>query len=158
MSPSPPVRLPNDCCPRKRHVWGTRQSRWFRGPAALLCVRAARRVLRPARIRILTAHAPICSRIYLPASSRRQRELGATNLGLDPIEAFLFLPDALKLNLIGYHRPHKSRALLRTDRSFVTVQASSRYRRCLLLALSGHADVLSRCPLLGVKRTSDVRP
>ena len=74
------VRRPNDCCPRKRHVWGTRQSRWFRGPAALLCVRAARRVLRPARIRILTAHAPICSRIYLPASSRRQRELGATKL------------------------------------------------------------------------------
>jgi hypothetical protein len=32
-----PVRQPNDCCPRKRHVWGTRQSRWFRGPAALLC-------------------------------------------------------------------------------------------------------------------------
>jgi hypothetical protein len=29
--------MPNDCCPRKRHVWGTRQSRWFRGPAALLC-------------------------------------------------------------------------------------------------------------------------
>jgi len=29
--------IPNDCCPRKRHVWGTRQSRWFRGPAALLC-------------------------------------------------------------------------------------------------------------------------
>jgi len=28
---------PNDCRPRKRHVWGTRQSRWFRGPAALLC-------------------------------------------------------------------------------------------------------------------------
>ena len=26
---SPPVRQPNDCCPRKRHVWGTRQSRWF---------------------------------------------------------------------------------------------------------------------------------
>ena len=25
------------CRPRKRHVWGTRQSRWFRGPAALLC-------------------------------------------------------------------------------------------------------------------------
>jgi hypothetical protein len=32
-----PIRQPNDCCPRKRHVWGTRQSRWFRGPAALLC-------------------------------------------------------------------------------------------------------------------------
>jgi len=29
--------MPNDCCPRIRHVWGTRQSRWFRGPAALLC-------------------------------------------------------------------------------------------------------------------------
>jgi len=37
LSPSPSVRQPNDCCPRKRHVWGTRQSRWFRGPAALLC-------------------------------------------------------------------------------------------------------------------------
>ena len=36
LSPSPSVRQPNDCCPRKRHVWGTRQSRWFRGPAALL--------------------------------------------------------------------------------------------------------------------------
>jgi hypothetical protein len=83
LSPSPSVRQPSDCCPTKRHVWGTRQSRWFRGPAALLCVRAARRLLRPARIRILTTHAPICSRIYLPASSRRQRELGVTNLGLD---------------------------------------------------------------------------
>jgi hypothetical protein len=29
--------MPNDRCPRIRHVWGTRQSRWFRGPAALLC-------------------------------------------------------------------------------------------------------------------------
>jgi hypothetical protein len=37
LSPSLSVRQPNDCCPRKRHVWGTRQSRWFRGPAALLC-------------------------------------------------------------------------------------------------------------------------
>jgi len=83
LSPSPSVRQPSDCCPRKRHVWGTRQSRWFRGPAALLCVRAARRLLRPARIRIFSTHAPICSRIYLPASSRRQRELGATNFGLD---------------------------------------------------------------------------
>src|SRR5215469_13600064 len=27
---SPSVRQPNDCCPRKRHVWGTRQSRWLR--------------------------------------------------------------------------------------------------------------------------------
>jgi hypothetical protein len=23
-------RQPNDCRPRKRHVWGTRQSRWLR--------------------------------------------------------------------------------------------------------------------------------
>ena len=29
LSPSLTVRQPNDCCPRKRHVWGTRQSRWF---------------------------------------------------------------------------------------------------------------------------------
>src|SRR6516164_2366166 len=29
LSPSLSVRQPNDCCPRKRHVWGTRQSRWF---------------------------------------------------------------------------------------------------------------------------------
>ena|ERR1700720_3158224 len=37
-----PVRQPNDCCPRKRHVWGTRQSRWFlTWPAALLCVNSA---------------------------------------------------------------------------------------------------------------------
>jgi hypothetical protein len=31
---------PNDCCPRKRHVWGTRQSRWFlTWPAALLSLK-----------------------------------------------------------------------------------------------------------------------
>jgi hypothetical protein len=37
-----PVRQPNDCCPRKRHVWGTRQSRWFlTWSAALLCVNSA---------------------------------------------------------------------------------------------------------------------
>jgi hypothetical protein len=36
LSPSLSVRQPNDRCPRERHVWGTRQSRWFRGPAALL--------------------------------------------------------------------------------------------------------------------------
>ena len=29
LSPSLTVRQPSDCCPRKRHVWGTRQSRWF---------------------------------------------------------------------------------------------------------------------------------
>jgi hypothetical protein len=26
----PPVRQPDDCRPRTRHVWGTRQSRWLR--------------------------------------------------------------------------------------------------------------------------------
>src|SRR6516164_6221484 len=26
---SPPVRQPARCCPRTRHVWGTRQSRWL---------------------------------------------------------------------------------------------------------------------------------
>ena len=30
LSPSPSVRQPNDCCPRKRHVWGTRRA----GPQA----------------------------------------------------------------------------------------------------------------------------
>ena len=35
--PRTPVRQPDDCCPRKRHVWGTRQSRWLlTWPAALL--------------------------------------------------------------------------------------------------------------------------
>jgi hypothetical protein len=30
---------PNDRCPRKRHVWGTRQRRWFlTWPAPLLCL------------------------------------------------------------------------------------------------------------------------
>jgi hypothetical protein len=36
-----PVRQPNDCCPRKRHVWGRRQSRPGQDPmAALLSKRA----------------------------------------------------------------------------------------------------------------------
>src|SRR5262249_55149865 len=60
------------------HVRGTRQSCWFREPAALLLVRFAGHLLMRARIRIFSTHAPICSRIYLPA----QRELGATNFGL----------------------------------------------------------------------------
>jgi hypothetical protein len=35
----PPVRQPDDCRPRTRHVWGTRQSRRFlTWPAALLCL------------------------------------------------------------------------------------------------------------------------
>src|ERR1700746_4101226 len=48
----------------------------------------------PARIRIFSSHAPNCSRIYLPASSRRPRELGATNLGLDLRRGLLFFGDA----------------------------------------------------------------
>jgi hypothetical protein len=31
---------------------------------------------------------------------------------------------------------------------------SNKLMRCLLLAHSGHRNVLSQCPLLGVKRTS----
>jgi hypothetical protein len=96
---------PNDRCPRKRHVWGTRQRRWFlTWPAPLLCLTrlfCARGHIAKNRNAVFNS-AFLCSRSHREKSKCSQIAMRLTskagdlppygqqdaNFGLDPLEGW----------------------------------------------------------------------
>jgi hypothetical protein len=95
---------PNDRCPRKRHVWGTRQRRWFlTWPAPLLCL--TRLFLCSRSHREKSKCSQIAMRLTSKAGDRSPYGQQDANFGLDPLEGWgPFLHGALHCPLLTHLR------------------------------------------------------
>jgi hypothetical protein len=117
---------PDDRCPRKRHVWGTRQRRWFlTWPAPLLCLTqpfCARGHIAKNRNAVRWRASDIKGRGSSPIRPKRRKLRPRPARGLGPS----FLHSALYSNLMRLTWSHDARTMPQGGASASNVNIQSR--------------------------------